>query len=69
MAVRISAAIDEERLAEAGLSTGIEDIMAELDGLRAGRLSLQTRDRWLPLRDLKVQPALAAPRIRRSGEQ
>jgi hypothetical protein len=57
MAIRITVEVDEDRLRQAGLGTSDDDVMAELDGLRAGRLSLQTRDHWLPVRDLRVRPA------------
>jgi hypothetical protein len=56
MAIRITVEVDEDRLREAGVSTAAADIMAELETLRGGRLSLQTRDSWLPVRDLRVRP-------------
>jgi hypothetical protein len=56
MAIRITVEIDEDRLQAAGLGTSPEEIMAEVAGLRDGRLSLQTRDHWLPVRDLRVRP-------------
>jgi hypothetical protein len=54
MATKITVEVDEDRLRQAGLSTAAEDIMTELAGLREGRLSLQTRDHWLPVRNLTV---------------
>jgi hypothetical protein len=59
MAIKITVEVDEGRLRESGMSTEAGDVMAELDVLREGRLSLQTRDGWLPVRDLKVRPRLA----------
>ena len=56
MAIRITVEVDEDRLQAAGLGTSADEIMAEVDGLREGRLSLQTRDHWLPVRDLRVRP-------------
>jgi hypothetical protein len=56
MAIRLAVEIDEDRLREAGGSSADEDVMAELATLREGRLSLQTRDAWLPVRDLQVRP-------------
>ena len=56
MAIRITVEVDEDRLQAAGLGTSAEEIMAEVDGLREGRLSLQTRDHWLPVRDLRIRP-------------
>jgi hypothetical protein len=56
VAIRITVEVDEDRLQAAGLGTSADEIMAELDGLRDGRLSLQTRDHWLPVRDLRVRP-------------
>jgi hypothetical protein len=55
-AIRITVEVDEERLREAGLGASVDEVMAEVDGLREGRLSLQTRDHWLPVRDLRVRP-------------
>jgi hypothetical protein len=56
MAIRITVEVDEDRLREAGTSVADEDVMAELEALRSGRLSLQTRDAWLPVRNLRVRP-------------
>ncbi|HEY2284143.1 MAG TPA: hypothetical protein VGH88_00225 [Streptosporangiaceae bacterium] len=56
MAIRITVEVDEDRLREAGLGTTADEVMAEVAGLREGRLSLQTRDHWLPVRDLRVRP-------------
>jgi hypothetical protein len=56
MAIRITVEVDEDRLQAAGLGTSADEIMAEVDGLREGRLSLQTRDHWLPVRDLRIRP-------------
>ena len=56
MAIRITVEVDEDRLQAAGLGTSDDEIMAEVDGLREGRLSLQTRDHWLPVRDLRIRP-------------
>jgi hypothetical protein len=58
MAIRITVEVDEDRLRQAGLAVSDDDVMAEVDGLRAGRLSLQTRDHWLPVRDLRVRPSI-----------
>jgi hypothetical protein len=56
MGIRITVEVDEERLRAAGLGDSAEEVMAEVAGLREGRLSLQTRDHWLPVRDLRVRP-------------
>jgi hypothetical protein len=56
MAIRITVEVDEDRLREAGLGTTADEVMAEVAGLREGRLSLQTRDHWLPVRELRVRP-------------
>lgn len=54
-AIKITVTVDEARLREAGLSTEPDDIMAEISALRERRLSLQTRDHWLPVRALTVR--------------
>jgi hypothetical protein len=56
MAIRVTVEVDEERLREAGISAAPEDIVAELAALAEGRLSLQSRDHWLPVRNMKVRP-------------
>jgi hypothetical protein len=56
MAIRITVEVDEDRLQQAGLGTSADEVMAEIAALREGRLSLQTRDHWLPVRDLRVRP-------------
>ena len=56
VAIRITVEVDEDRLRAAGLGTSADEIMAEVAGLRDGRLSLQTRDHWLPVRELRVRP-------------
>ena len=56
MAIRITVEVDEDRLREAGLGASVDEVMAEVAGLREGRLSLQTRDHWLPVRDLRIRP-------------
>jgi hypothetical protein len=56
MAIRVTVEVDEDRLREAGISAAPEDIMAELAALAEGRLSLQSRDHWLPVRNMKVRP-------------
>jgi len=56
MVIRITVEVDEDRLREAGTSIADEEVVAELEALRRGRLSLQTRDAWLPIRNLKVRP-------------
>ena len=43
MVIRITVEVDEDRLREAGTSIADEDVMAELEALRRGRLNLQTR--------------------------
>lgn len=57
MGIRITVEVDDERLRAAGLGDSVEEVMTEIAGLREGRLSLQTRDHWLPVRDLRVRPA------------
>jgi hypothetical protein len=54
--IKITVEVDDERLRAAGLGDSVEEVMAEVAGLRDGRLSLQTRDHWLPVRDLRVRP-------------
>jgi hypothetical protein len=56
MAIRVTVEVDEERLREVGISAAPEDIVAELEALAEGRLSLQSRDHWLPARNMKVRP-------------
>lgn len=56
MGIKITVEVDDERLRAAGLGDSVEEVMAEVAGLREGRLSLQTRDHWLPVRDLRVRP-------------
>jgi hypothetical protein len=56
MAIKVSVEVDEDRLREAGISAAPEDILAELAELAEGRLSLQSRDHWLPVRNMKVRP-------------
>jgi hypothetical protein len=56
MAIRITVEVDEDRLKAAGLGTSDDEVMAEVAALREGRLSLQTRDHWLPVRELRVRP-------------
>jgi hypothetical protein len=54
--IKITVEVDDERLRAAGLGDSVDEVMAEVAGLRDGRLSLQTRDHWLPVRDLRVRP-------------
>ena len=56
MAIRLTVEVDEARMRENGMSTASKDIMARLDALRAGRrLSLQSSESWLPVKDLRVR--------------
>jgi hypothetical protein len=53
--------VDEARMRENGMSTASKDILARLDALRAGRrLSLQSSESWLPVKDLRVRQKLPA---------
>jgi hypothetical protein len=61
MAIRITVEVDEERLRLAGLGASDDEVMSEVAALRDGRLSLQTRDHWLPVRDLRVRPSRVTP--------
>lgn len=56
MTTKITVEIDEDRLRQAGMSTAARDILTELAALREGRLSLQTRDHWLPVKNLTALP-------------
>jgi hypothetical protein len=56
LAFRVTVEVDEDRLREAGIGPAPEDIMAELTAPAEGRLSLQSRDHWLPVRNMKVRP-------------
>jgi len=54
--IRIRVEVDEDRLREAGIGTTDAEIMAALEALREGsRLSLQSRDHWIPVRNLKIR--------------
>lgn len=59
MVIRITVEVDEERLIEAGMGTTEPEIMAELEALRNGsRLSLQSQEHWVPVRNLRIRPRL-----------
>ncbi len=58
MAIRLTVEVDEERLRGAGQDAGEGAILAQLDTLKDGRVSLQTRDAWLPVRLLTVRQRL-----------
>jgi hypothetical protein len=62
MPIRITVEVDESRLAEAGIAATEDDVLAELQAMaeRDGRLSLQSRNRWLPVRNLKVRRNLVS---------
>jgi hypothetical protein len=54
MAITITVQVDADRLREAGLSDNPADVMAALEAMRGGRLSLQTGDHWIPVRNLRA---------------
>jgi len=62
MAIRLTVEVDEERLRGAGQDAGEGAILAQLDTLKDGRVSLQTRDAWLPVRLVTVRKRLAPAR-------
>jgi hypothetical protein len=59
MPIRITVTVDDERQRQSGADeqdpAQIMDLIAALRD--DGRLSLQSRSYWLPVRDLKVRPA------------
>lgn len=66
MAIRIIVEVDEDRLREAGMGTTAAEIMAPLAALRdRPRLSLQNRDQWVPVRNLKIRTRSAL--LRKAG--
>lgn len=48
--------VDTDRLAQAGMASDEDAILAELALIREGRAALQSRDGWLPVRDIRVRP-------------
>jgi hypothetical protein len=58
VAIRLTVEVDEDRLRGAGKDAGEDAIMAQLDALQDGRISLQTRDAWLPVRMVKIRQRL-----------
>jgi hypothetical protein len=58
MAIRIIVEVDEDRLREAGMGTTLRD---------RPRLSLQNRDQWVPVRNLKIRTRSAL--LRKAGGQ
>jgi hypothetical protein len=62
VAIKVTVVVDEDRLREAGLATSGQEVMAVLEALRAGRrLTLQSAEHWLPVRDLRVRQKLGRP--------
>ncbi|HUZ24042.1 MAG TPA: hypothetical protein VMV07_09790 [Streptosporangiaceae bacterium] len=61
MAIKITVTVDEERQRQSGADEQAPDeIMALIGAMRAdGRLSLQSRNYWLPVMDLTVRPSPA----------
>ena len=55
MPIRITVEVDTDRLAQAGMAATEADILAELDRIREGRAALQSREGWLPVRDIRVR--------------
>jgi hypothetical protein len=57
MPIRITVTLDEERQRQSGADEQTPDeIMALIAAMQDdGRLSLQSRSYWLPVRDLKVR--------------
>lgn len=53
--IMITVRVDEDRLRESGLSVEAEAIMDELAAMEGGRLSLQTGDHWMPVKDMRVR--------------
>jgi hypothetical protein len=59
VAIKVTVLVDEDRLREAGLGTSGREVMAVLEALQAGRrLTLQSAEHWLPVRDLRVRQKL-----------
>jgi hypothetical protein len=59
MAIKITVTLDEERQRQSGADEQAPDEILALIGAMKddGRLSLQSRDYWLPVRDLTVRPS------------
>ncbi|HEY1616508.1 MAG TPA: hypothetical protein VGG25_02765 [Streptosporangiaceae bacterium] len=62
MAVKITVTLDEERQRQSGAAEqAAEEIMALLTAMKDdGRLSIQSRNYWVPVRDMKVHTGLPA---------
>jgi hypothetical protein len=61
MAIKITVTLDEERQRQSGADEqALDEIMALVAAMKNdGRLSLQSRSYWLPVRDLTVRPSRA----------